>query len=84
MTPSPAERKFTEKLRDFCRVHRTGRSVRAEVARVALDWEMELEDRLAKMPPEEPSAQPGRDDNLVDSAFCYKIPGEMKDSETKV
>ena len=41
-----AQRIFTEKLRDFCRAHRTGRRVEPALARVALDWELELNRKL--------------------------------------
>lgn len=50
MDHETAARVFTEKLRDFCRAHRTGRRVDPAMARIALDWELELSAKLQPAP----------------------------------
>lgn len=50
MDQDQAVRTFTEKLRDFCRAHRTGRRIDPAIARVAMDWEIELTAKLEPAP----------------------------------
>lgn len=46
MSMSPAEQKAARLIRDFCRAHRTGRRVDADLARAFADWEIELTAQL--------------------------------------